>query len=79
VHDIAQLEGRGIPGVFVATTEFESAALAQGRALGYDPPRILVPHPIQDRTDAELQALAEAALEDVIRSLTAEAGPSGAL
>jgi hypothetical protein len=71
VHDIAQLEDRGIPGVFVATTEFESAALAQGRALGYDPPRVLVPHPIQDRTDAELRALAEAALEDVIRALTA--------
>ena len=69
MHDIAQLEERGIPGVFVATTEFEAAARAQGRALGYDPPRVLVPHPIQDRTDDELRALAEAAVEQVIRAL----------
>jgi hypothetical protein len=70
VHDIAQLEDRGIPGVFVATTEFETAARAQGQALGFDPPRVLVPHPIQDRTDDELRALAEAAVEQVIKSLT---------
>lgn len=69
MHDIAQIEDRGIPGVFVATTEFETAALAQGRALGYDPPRVLVPHPIQDRTDDELRTLAEAALDQVINSL----------
>ena len=39
MHDIADLEGRGLPGVFVASTEFVAAADAQARALGFDPAR----------------------------------------
>ena len=33
--------------------------------------RVLVPHPIQDRTDDEMRALADAALDDIVASLTA--------
>jgi hypothetical protein len=69
VHDITELEALGLPGVFVASAEFVAAADAQARALGFDAARVFVPHPIQDRTDAELRALADAAVDDVIARL----------
>jgi hypothetical protein len=71
VHDVTDLEGRGIPAVFVASTEFVDAAAAQARALGADPARVWVPHPIQDRTDDEMRALADAAVEPLLAALTA--------
>ena len=66
---MADIETRGIPGVYIATTEFVDAARAQAEGLGADPAGIFVPHPIQDRTDEELQALADESLEQVIASL----------
>jgi hypothetical protein len=69
VHDIADLEGRGIPSVFVATTEFVDAAAAQVRSIGLDVARVFVPHPIQDRTDDEMRALADAALVAILAKL----------
>jgi alkanesulfonate monooxygenase SsuD/methylene tetrahydromethanopterin reductase-like flavin-dependent oxidoreductase (luciferase family) len=71
VHDIVDLEARGIPGVIIASNEFVPAAAAQARALGADPACVFVPHPIQDRTDDELRALADAAVEEIVGSLTA--------
>jgi hypothetical protein len=70
VHDIADLEGRGVPAVFVASTEFVDAADAQATSLGFDAARVFVAHPIQDRTDEELWALADAAVDEVIAALT---------
>jgi hypothetical protein len=70
VHDIADLESRGLPGVFVASTEFVDAAAAQSRALGFDPAGVFVPHPIQDRTDDEMRALADAAVDEILAQLT---------
>jgi hypothetical protein len=60
------LERRGIPGGFVASEEFVEAASAQAKSLGFDPYKVFVPHPIQDRTDEEMQQLAEQAFEDVL-------------
>ena len=71
MHDIADLERRGVPGVFVASTEFVEAATAQAAALGFDAARVFVAHPIQDRTDDEMRALADAALAEVVAALTA--------
>ena len=71
MHDIVNMEGRAIPSVFVASTEFVAAAAAQASALGYDPAAVFVPHPIQDRTDAEIAALAETALPEIMRLLLA--------
>ncbi len=71
MHDIADLEGRGIPGVFIASTEFADAARAQSRSMGFEPAFVLVAHPIQDRTDDELRALAEASFDEVLRAVTA--------
>ena len=70
MHDIADLEGRGIPAVFVASTEFVEAAAAQVRSIGLDVARVFVPHPIQDRTDDEMRALADAALDEILRALS---------
>jgi len=72
VHDIVDLEARGVPGVLVASSEFVEAAAAQSKALGADPARVFVAHPIQDRTDAEIEALADAALAAVVRGLAGD-------
>ena len=69
MHDIADLESRGIPGVFIASSEFVDAAGTQARALGCDPEAVFVPHPIQDRTDDEIRTLAENALESILNSI----------
>jgi hypothetical protein len=69
VHDIVDLEGRGLPSVFVATVEFESGAVAQARALGGDPAAVYVAHPIQDRTDAEMAEIADNAVEAILAQL----------
>ena len=71
MHDIAELEARGLPGVFVATVEFTDGAEQQARALGVDPAAVYVEHPIQDRTDDEMLAIADAALEPILASLLA--------
>ena len=69
MHDIADLEERGLPGVFVASAEFVDAAAAQSAALGFPAAAVFVAHPIQDRTDAELGALADAAIDSVVAAL----------
>ncbi len=71
MHDIVDLEGRGIPGVFVATTEFIDGAEAQARALGADTAAVYTEHPIQDRTDEEMIAIADAAFDALVDRLTA--------
>jgi alkanesulfonate monooxygenase SsuD/methylene tetrahydromethanopterin reductase-like flavin-dependent oxidoreductase (luciferase family) len=72
VHDIVNLESGGIPGVMIASNEFVDAATAQAAALGADPARVFVAHPIQDRTDDELRALADGALDEILRRLLAD-------
>ncbi len=72
MHDTIDLETRGLPAVFIATTEFTDAAEAQAKALGADPVGVFVAHPIQDRTDDELRALADEALERIVTGLTEE-------
>jgi hypothetical protein len=69
VHDIVNLEGLGIPAVFVASSEFVEGADAQAKSLGADPARVFVPHPIQDRTDEEMRALADAAVDELLGRL----------
>ena len=71
MHDIADLENRGVPAVFVASREFESAAASQSRALGFPAASVFVPHPIQDRTDHELRALADGAYAAIRAALVA--------
>ena len=71
---MVELESRGIPTVGIATTEFVQAAEAQAKALGADPAYVFVPHPIQDRTDEELSALADAYLDEMLTALVKSGG-----
>jgi hypothetical protein len=71
VHDIVDLERRGIPGVFVATVQFVDGAETQAKALGADPASVFVEHPIQDRTDDEMVTIADKVVDELIEMLTA--------
>ena len=71
MHDIVDLERRGLPGVFVASAEFVDAAIAQSTALGFpDVARVFTPHPIQDRTDDEMRSYADAAYDAIVAAIT---------
>lgn len=70
MHDINDLERRGVPGVFAATVEFGDAAEAQSAALGLDVARVLTTHPIQDRTDEEMVAIADQVIDQLIGAIT---------
>jgi hypothetical protein len=62
----------GIPAVPVATTEFMTAARAQASALGRaDFDAIYVEHPVQDQTREEIEAKAEAVIQQIISRLIA--------
>jgi hypothetical protein len=63
------LDGRGIPGVSIVTTEFADAVDVQSKALGFDPAIVFVPHPIQNRTREELERLADDAIEPALKLL----------
>ncbi len=71
MHDIADLEARGLPGVFVASAEFVVAAESQATMLGFPAARVFVPHPIQDRTDDEMRTIADKAYDEIVAAITA--------
>jgi alkanesulfonate monooxygenase SsuD/methylene tetrahydromethanopterin reductase-like flavin-dependent oxidoreductase (luciferase family) len=72
VHDTTWFEIHGRPAVFIASSEFADAAAVQAAALGMpDVRRVLVPHPIQDATDDEMRAKADAIVDAVLVALTA--------
>ncbi len=71
MHDSSTLDSLGIPALVVATTAFVEAADVQAKALGYDPTIVWVPHPVQDRTDAELHEMAEKSVDEILARLTA--------
>ena len=72
MHDIIDLENRGVVSVGVVTELFRDGAEAQNRTLAYDPAVVYVAHPIQDRTDAELRKLADDAFEKILRAVQAK-------
>ena len=55
----------------VATREFATAARAQASALGRpDFDAVYVPHPIQDQTREEIEARADAVIDEIVARLT---------
>ena len=66
------LDGRGIPGTMLATTEFEQAANNQAKSIGFMPAIVYVEHPIQNRTKEELAKVAEKAIEPILANITAK-------
>ena len=73
MHDSTKLESLGIAVVPVATHEFMTAARAQASALGRpDLDAVYVEHPIQDQTKDEIEAKAEAVVDELVRRLTGQ-------
>lgn len=68
-HDLVDLDRRGLPGVSVLTEEFREAFATQGGAIGFDGASLYVPHPMQNRTTAELHRFAEEACESIIAAI----------
>lgn len=58
-----------MPSVGIASSEFVDAAAAQAKSLGFEPAMVFVPHPIQDRGDDELRALADQAFAGVLDAI----------
>ena len=72
MHDTVWFEIQGTPAVTIASTEFVDAAATQATALGMeDAQRVFVAHPIQDATDEEMRAKADAIVDEVVAALTA--------
>ena len=70
MHDTVWFEIQNIPSVFLASTEFVEAATAQAEALGLpEVQRLFVQHPIQDATDEEMRARAEAVFDSILGAL----------
>jgi hypothetical protein len=57
----------------VVTTGFTDAVEIQSKALGFDPAVIFVPHPIQNRTAAELDKIADDVVGPALRLLMSSA------
>ena len=71
LRDVLSFEGVNKPAVLVASSAFEQAAEHQSKALGQPGiHRVLVQHPIQDRSDDELRELARGAVAQIVAELT---------
>ncbi len=58
--------------MFILSSEFRQAAMAQSVALGMpDVQRMFVPHPLQDRTDTEMADYDDQAFEEILGMITA--------
>ena len=53
----------------IVTTGFVDGVEAQSESLGFDPAVVYVPHPIQNRTKAEIEAIADDAFARVMSLL----------
>jgi len=51
------------------TTGFTDGVAAQSDSLGFEPAVVYVPHPIQNRTKAEIEAIADDAFAKVMALL----------
>jgi hypothetical protein len=72
LRDVLSFEGSDRPAVLVTTEAFETAATRQATALGQpDVRRVLLAHPVADRTDDEMHALARRALDEIVSALSA--------
>lgn len=68
-HDLNDLDRRGVAGVNILTEEFDDAFQRQCASLGFDGRAVFVPHPILNRTTAEIHAIADGALERILSRL----------
>jgi hypothetical protein len=70
LRDVLEFEREGRPAVLVASDVFSAAADKQAQMLGQPAARrAFVPHPVQDRTDDELRALARSVVDELVTAL----------
>jgi hypothetical protein len=71
LRDVLSFEQARRPAVLIASSVFAQAATEQAELLGApDLRRVLVSHPVQDRNDDELTAMAAGAVEEILAALT---------
>jgi hypothetical protein len=71
LRDVAELESLGTPAVLVASEAFVQAADVQARLLGApELRRRFVGHPVQDRTDEELRAMAREVVDGALQAIS---------
>ena len=71
LRDVVELEQLDTPAVLVASGAFAQAAKTQTTLLGQPDLRyVLVDHPVQDRTDDEMRAMARAAVDDLLAAIS---------
>jgi hypothetical protein len=71
LRDVMEFETLGRPAVLAASSAFTQAADEQSVLLGQpELRRVMVPHPIQDRSDEELRALARDAVAGLLAAVT---------
>jgi hypothetical protein len=72
LRDVLSFEGAGKPAVLVASDVFTQAAADQAVKLGAPAVRrAFVPHPVQDRTDDEMRAMAKDIAGELVAALFA--------
>lgn len=72
-HDLNDLDQRGLAGVSVLTEEFRDAFAKQCRAIGFDGASLYTPHPMQNKTTAELHAFADASFARILELIQSPA------
>jgi hypothetical protein len=71
LRDVLSFEQAGRPAVLVASSVFAQAAADQAELLGApELRRVFVSHPVQDRSDDELVAMAAGAAQEILAALT---------
>ena len=76
LRDVIEFETLGRPAVLAASSAFGQAADEQSVLLGQPGlRRVMVPHPIQDRSDAELRVLARAAVDELLTAIGIRVSP----
>ena len=69
-HDLNDLDQLGIPGVSILTEVFQSAFQQQCQKIGFAGASIYTPHPMQNKTTAELHAFAEGIFEELLSTIS---------
>lgn len=75
-HDLNDLDKLGLAGVSVLTEEFHQAFEQQKSAIGLDAAAIYVPHPMQNKTTAELHAFAEQSVDRILSAICSAVPPN---
>ncbi len=71
LRDVMEIEALGTPAVLAASSAFADAADQQATLLGApELRRVLVAHPIQDRTDDELRELAADVVSELLAAVS---------